>query len=72
MIVLLQMKLVLLLLSGLVGVSYQDGYYAWPMPYTPRAHYQGLFYGNGQPANQPKHQIKVSTLNLHIYTRVSA
>lgn len=53
------MKLVLLLLSCLVGVSYQDGYYVWPMPYTGR---DQLFYANGQSADYHKtNSLKVPT-----------
>ena len=55
---LFQMKLVLLLLTGLIGVSYQEGYYVWPMPYTGR---DQLFYADGQSAdNHKSNQLKVT------------
>ena len=51
----LQMKLVLILLSCLVGVSYQDGYYVWPI-----AARDQLYYANGQSADYHKtNKLKV-------------
>ena len=43
------MKLTLLLVTCLVGVSYQQRY-IWHVPYGPRAHYTPLYYADGLPA----------------------
>lgn len=53
------MKVTLLLLACLVGVSYAQRY-IWPMPYAPRAHLLPLFYADGKPAhfeNLPQVQV---------------